>query len=105
MTIFHASCAIANAVASPISTRPESSTRLMNDLAPVRRIPYRRKLSSLALLSCEPVFLERHGTDVVQRRVESPGIVKAQPVNHLVHCSTTGSELSPVQAGDLQRKI
>ncbi len=35
--------------------------------------------------------------------MEPAGIIKAKPVNYLVHCGAAGSELATVQASDLQR--
>ncbi len=37
------------------------------------------------LLGRSPALLKRHGTHVVQRRVQSLVVVKRQPIYHLVH--------------------
>ena len=54
------------------------------------------------LLGRDPALLERHGTDIVERRMQSRVIVERKPIHHLVHGVTTGGELSAVQPADLQ---
>ncbi len=49
-----------------------------------------------------PAFPKLHLTDVTQRGVKAPVVVKRQPVNHLIHRLPAGCKPLSVQAADLQ---
>ena len=46
--------------------------------------------------------LERHRADVAKRRMEPPVIVKPQPVDRFVFCSSARGKTHAMQALDLQ---
>ena len=74
------------------------------DLAPVVRNSIGCPLCGLPflLLGRESALLERHGTDVTQRRVQSPMVVERQPVDHFGHGIAPGGKASSVQPTNLQ---
>jgi hypothetical protein len=53
--------------------------------------------------SSKPLFLEGHWAEISQRRMQPPGIVKPQPIDHLFFFLTARRTAHSVQPLDLQR--